>query len=371
MASAHYGTAQRLVNNTSPLAKLGRIESPVLAKAVYGTLVLLAAIAVAAVAAVSLGPFPIPFADSIAATLASAGLSESPDVSQTEQTIVETVRIPRVLMAVGVGMALATAGALMQAIFRNPLADPGIIGTSAGGALGAVVVLSLGLGATLFAVPIAAFIGAASALGLVVAIAGIWARFSVAALLLTGVAVSAFLSAVVSAIIISTDSVTAQREMIFWLAGGLEGATWSHTRIVLGLVAVGCGIAVTFSRDLNLLIIGDHEAQTLGLRVTTFRIGIALLASVLTAAAVAFTGIIAFVGLVVPHAVRLVVGADHRHVVLLSALGGGLFLLLADTLARSLISPGEIRVGIITSLFGGPLFIALLIASRQRLGGSD
>ena len=353
------------------VAKLRRIESPVLAKAVYGSAMLLGATIIAATAAVAIGPFQIPLSDSLAATLAAVGLAEPVGISAAEQAIVETVRIPRVLMAVGVGMALATAGALMQAIFRNPLADPGIIGTSAGGALGAVVVLSLGLGTIVFAVPIAAFIGAATALGIVVAIAGIWARFSVAALLLTGVAVSAFLSAVVSAIIISTDSVTAQREMIFWLAGGLEGATWSHTRIVLAVAVIGCAIAVTFSRDLNLLVVGDDEAQTLGLRVKRFRVGIALLASLLTAAAVAFTGIIAFVGLVVPHAVRLIVGADNRHVVLLSALGGGLFLLLADTLARSLISPGEIRVGIITSLIGGPLFIALLIASRDRLGGSE
>ena len=353
------------------LARLRKIESPVLAKAVYGTAILLVATITAAIFATTIGPFNIPWSNSLTAILVSAGLAEGANLSSAEQAIVETVRIPRVIMALAVGMALATAGALMQAIFRNPLADPGIIGTSAGGALGAVIVLSLGIGATMFAVPIAAFIGAAAALGIVITIAGIWARFSIAALLLTGVAVSAFLSAAVSAIILSTDSVTAQREMIFWLAGGLEGATWADARIVIAVAVLGIAAAITFSRDLNLLLVGDIEAQTLGLRVKPFRIGIALLASVLTAIAVAFTGIIAFVGLVVPHAVRLVVGADHRHVVLLSALAGGLFLLIADTAARSLISPGEIRVGIITSLIGGPLFIALLIASRDRLGGSE
>ena len=353
------------------LARLRKVESPVLAKAIYGTAILVTAIIAVATFATTIGPFNIPLPTSLTAILASVGLADGTSVSPAEQAIVETVRIPRVAMALAVGTALATAGALMQAIFRNPLADPGIIGTSAGGALGAVVVLSLGIGATVFAVPIAAGIGAAAALGTVIAIAGVWARFSIAALLLTGVAVSAFLSAAVSAIILSTDSVTAQREMIFWLAGGLEGATWADTRVVITIAILGVATAIAFSRDLNLLLIGDIEAQTLGLRVKRFRIGIALLASILTAVAVAFTGIIAFVGLVVPHAVRLVVGADHRHVVLLSALAGGLFLLIADTAARSLISPGEIRVGIITSLIGGPLFIALLIASRDKLGGSE
>ena len=360
--------ATKLADN---LARLRKIESPVLAKAFYGTAILLALTVAVATLATTIGPFNIPLPNALTAILVSIGMAEGANVSPAEQAIVETVRIPRVAMAVAVGTALATAGALMQAIFRNPLADPGIIGTSAGGALGAVIVLSLGIGATVIAVPIAASIGAAAALGTVIAIAGIWARFSIAALLLTGVAVSAFLSAAVSAIILSTDSVTAQREMIFWLAGGLEGATWTDTRVVIAIASLGVAAAVALSRDLNLLVIGDIEAQSLGLRVKRFRIGIALLASILTAVAVAFTGIIAFVGLVVPHAVRLVVGADHRHVVLLSALAGGLFLLIADTAARSLISPGEIRVGIITSLIGGPLFIALLIASRDQIGGSE
>ena len=361
--------ARRTARLRATLTGLGRIDSPVLAKAVYGSAILLGATVIAAIVAATVGPFDIPATDSIAALLRSVGLADAPNVTASEQAIVGTVRLPRILLAFAVGMSLSTAGALMQAIFRNPLADPGIIGTSAGGALGAVVVLSLGIGATLFAVPVAAFLGATIALGIVFAIAGTWARFSAPALLLTGVAVSAFLSATVSAIIISTDSVTAQREMIFWLAGGLEGARWEHTRIVLTVAVIGVAFALMASRDLNLLLIGEVEAQTLGLRIKPFRIAIALLASVLTAVAVAFTGIIAFVGLVVPHAVRLATGADHRHVVLLSALGGGLFLLLADTLARSIISPGEIRAGIITSLLGGPFFIALLIISRNRLGG--
>lgn len=339
-----------------------------LAKAVYGSAALIVATLFAAAVAVAVGPFDIPATDSLAAVLTAIGIADTPDVSATEQAIVETVRLPRVLLALSVGAALATAGALMQALFRNPLADPGIIGTSAGGALGAIIVISLGIGAAAVAVPTGAFVGAATSLGIVFTVSWLWARFSIASLLLTGVAVSAFLSAMVSAIIVSSDSLTAQREMVFWLAGGLEGATWSTARIVIGVALVCCVAAVAMSRDLNLLLIGDIEARSLGLRVNRFRIAIALFASVLTAVAVAFTGIIAFVGLVVPHAVRLVVGADNRHVVLLSALGGGLFLLLADTLARSVIAPAEIRAGIITSLIGGPIFLALIVASRKQLG---
>ncbi len=317
--------------------------------------------------ALATGPVAIPPADVLSVALEWLGIGDS-SASDTQRAVIENIRIPRTLLAIAVGAGLGVAGVTMQGLFRNPLADPGIIGVSAGGALGAVIAIAAGLAATstLF-LPLFAFIGASLATVTVFTV-GIAAggRVSMASLLLAGVAVSSLFGAITSAIIILTSDLEAQREMVFWLAGGLEDARWNSVRIVLPIVLAGTVVLIAFARDLNLLLVGEDEARSLGVRVGFVRGLLMSVAALVTGTAVAFSGTIAFVGLVVPHSIRLLIGPDHRALVPLSALGGGLFLLVADTLARNVASPIEIRVGIITALAGAPFFLFLLIKQRRQ-----
>lgn len=322
-----------------------------------------------AVIAAATGPAGIPFSHSFTALLQWAGIGTS-SATATEQAVIETIRLPRIVLALGVGAALGTAGAVMQGVFRNPMADPGIIGVSAGGALGAVIAIATGLAvvSTLF-LPLFAFAGSMLALALVFAVASAGSgRVSMAVLLLSGVAVSAFLGAVTSAVLLMTADITAQREMIFWLAGGLDSTRWQAVRIALPVFVAGLAVMLIYARDLNLLLVGEDEAKALGVRVAFVRGLLLVVASLVTGTAVAFSGMIAFVGLVVPHTLRLALGADHRVLIPVSAVGGGLFLLIADTLARLIVAPAEIRVGIITALFGAPFFLFLLARHKSRAG---
>ena len=346
----------------------GLAGSPVLRRLAAGSAVLIAATALMAGVAVSVGPYAMPPSLAVSVLLDLAGLADSA-ANSTERAIVETIRLPRIVLALLVGGALGVSGAIMQGLFRNPMADPGIIGVSTGGAVGAVVAIAIGASAAFpLALPAMAFAGAAGALVVVYAVASAGGRFSMAALLLTGVAVSAFLAAVISAIVLYTEDREAQRAMIFWLAGGLDASRWTEVRLAAPFVLTGAAVAVVLARDLNLLMVSEEEARSLGVRVGFTRNVLLLAASLITGTAVAFSGTIAFVGLVVPHALRLVVGSDHRVLVPLSALGGGLFLLAADTLARVVVAPAEVRVGIVTSFVGAPFFLFLLIRNKARAG---
>ncbi len=342
--------------------------SPIIRRTVIGALVIGILLFIVGLIALSTGPVSMSFTGTLSVLLAHLGIGE-PSATATQQAVIDNIRIPRLLLALGAGAGLGVAGATMQGLFRNPLADPGIIGVSAGGALGAVIAIATGLAAisTLY-LPLFAFTGAAGAMVLVfvVAMAG-RGRMSMASLLLTGVAVSSLLGAITSAIIILTSQLEAQRQMVFWLAGGLEAARWDTVRIVLPIVAAGFIVILAFGRDLNLLLVGDDEAKSLGVRTGLVRSALITAAALLTGTAVAFSGTIAFVGLVVPHSIRMIAGPDHRALLPLSALGGGLFLLIADTLARNIAHPVEIRVGIITALFGAPFFLFLLIKNRSRV----
>jgi iron complex transport system permease protein len=286
-----------------------------------------------------------------------------------ETAVIESVRLPRIALAIVVGAGLGVSGAVMQGLFRNPMADPGIIGISTGASLGAVIAIAIGATAVSFLIqPLLAFGGAIATLIVVWAIAGAGGRFSMAALLLSGVAKGAYLGSMVSAIILFTEDQTAQREMLFWLAGGLDSTRWADVRIVAPVVGIVSVFVFAFARDLNLMLVGEEEARALGVRVKLVRNTLLVCASLATGVAVAFSGTIAFVGLVVPHVLRLFTGADHRVLLPMSAIGGGLFLLAADTVARLLISPAEMRVGIITAFFGAPFFIFLLIKNKSRAG---
>ena len=320
-----------------------------------------------ALASLSLGPVNIS-ADRVASIVLSyIGLDFS-SFTRTELLVIEQIRLPRIVVGALVGMALGVAGATMQGLFRNPMADPGIIGVSAGGAVGAVTAIATGITGLFFlALPAFAFIGAMGASFLVYGIAAIGGRFSMATLLLAGVAVNAFLGAIVSAIIILLPDNGALREILFWLAGGLDSRSWEHVRISAPLILAGAAVIVIMTRDLNLLTLGDDEARSMGIRVGVTRVTLLGAAALVTGSAVAVSGAIAFVGLVTPHILRLVLGPDHRVLVPMSALGGAAFVILADTVARTVIQPAELPVSIITAFVGAPFFIFLLIKNKRQV----
>lgn len=319
-----------------------------------------------ALVSLSMGPVAIPVGHVVAVILGYLGL-DSVEFSRTQQLVIEQIRLPRILVGAVVGMALGVAGATMQGLFRNPMADPGIIGVSAGGALGAVIAIATGAAASFFlALPAFAFIGALLATFLVYGIAAAGGRFSMATLLLAGVAVNAFLGAVVTAIIITLPDNEALREVLFWLAGGLDSRAWEHVRISAPLILGGVAVIMLMSRDLNLLMLGDDEARSLGVRVGFARALLLASAALATGAAVAVSGTIAFVGLVTPHILRLVLGPDHRVLIPMSAVGGAVFVILADTFARTIIQPAEFRVGVLTAFVGAPFFILLLIRNKRQ-----
>ncbi len=342
-------------------------QSGVVTRLVTSSSVILLLVLAVALVSLSLGPFNIPAGRVASIVLSYVGLDFAA-FSRTEQLVIEQIRLPRIVVGALVGMALGVAGATMQGLFRNPMADPGIIGVSAGGAVGAVVAIATGVTGLFFlALPAFAFVGAMGASFLVYGIAAVGGRFSMATLLLAGVAVNAFLGAVVSAIIILLPDNGALREILFWLAGGLDSRSWEHVRISAPLILVGTAVILAMTRDLNLLTLGDDEARSMGVRVDAARVFLLAAAALVTGSAVAVSGTIAFVGLVTPHILRLVLGPDHRVLVPMSALGGAAFVILADTVARVVIQPAELRVSIITAFVGAPFFIFLLIKNKRQV----
>ena len=318
--------------------------------------VLLVVLLVFAVVALAVGSERIGL-DAILKIIASELTGSSAETPAEQVSIIMDIRLPRVLMAVVVGAALSVAGAAFQALLRNPLADPGILGISSGSALGAIA-------ATIFTEtipvsrPIAAFIGAVITMGLVYAIGQGRRGTSTERLILAGVIVNAFLSSVVI-YLVTAASGSRLRSVFSWLIGDL-GSEPSLLPMAAALIA--CGIFVIFinSRSLNLLMTGEQEALALGVEVKRVQIGVYIAASLITGAAVAAGGAIGFVGLIIPHAVRLAGGSDNRLVIPGSALGGAAFLLFADTLARTVIAPRELHIGVITAFIGVPVFIYLL-----------
>ena len=342
-------------------------QSGVVTRLVASSSVILLLVLAVALVSLSLGPVNIPAGRVASIVLSYVGLDFAA-FGRTEQLVIEQIRFPRIVVGALVGMALGVAGATMQGLFRNPMADPGIIGVSAGGAVGAVVAIATGMTGLFFlALPAFAFVGAMGASFLVYGIAAVGGRFSMATLLLAGVAVNAFLGAVVSAIIILLPDNGALREILFWLAGGLDSRSWEHVRISAPLVLTGTAVIMVMARDLNLLTLGDDEARSMGIRVDAARVFLLAAAALVTGSAVAVSGTIAFVGLVTPHILRLILGPDHRVLVPMSALGGAAFVILADTVARVVIQPAELRVSIITAFVGAPFFIFLLIKNKRQV----
>jgi iron complex transport system permease protein len=291
-----------------------------------------------------------------------------PQASGPEVDILWRIRIPRVVLAMGVGASLSTAGVVFQALLRNPLADPFVLGVSGGAALGGIAALSLGAAVGLGAgsVPLAAFAGGAATTALLFAAAG-RGRASATALLLTGVVFNAFASAAI-VFLASLSGLIEGARIFLWLIGSLS-ASRADAALWVGLFfAIGLGIAWGLARSLNLLTLGDESAAQLGVPVEGHRRWLLAATSLMVAAAVSVAGLVGFVGLIVPHALRLTLGPDHRLLVPASALAGALFLVVCDTVARSVLGGRELPVGAITALFGGPLFLVLLRQQQTRAG---
>ncbi len=286
---------------------------------------------------------------------------------EVNQTIVRDLRLPRALLGLLVGGGLALAGAVFQALLRNPLAEPYILGISGGAALGAVVVLAAGLAAAgSWALPLAAFGGALLAIVLVFRVAAAADRsLDVRILLLAGVVVGAFFTACIAFVLSVSDARTV-RSAILWMMGSLSGADWRSVTMAAAYTVPAALLLMALARPLNLMAIGEETASYLGTDVETVKRVAYGVASLLTAAGVAVAGVIGFVGLIVPHAVRLVVGSDHRALLPLSFLAGAAFLTFADVAARTALRPSEVPIGVVTALVGVPLFLVLL---RRSVSG--
>jgi iron complex transport system permease protein len=291
-------------------------------------------------------------------------------IPDSSAIILFQLRLPRVLLGALVGAALAAAGTLFQALFRNPMADPAIIGVSSGAALGAIVVILAG-GAALaggLGVPTVAFAGAVLTAFLVYRLARLGPAVQVATLLLAGIAVAAVISAVISLVMTFAGQET--RSIYFWLLGGLSAGTWRSLSAATPLVGIGVAVALAVAGDLNLLSLGEERAAQLGLDVERFKRRILVTGSVLTAAAVSVSGLIGFVGLMTPHILRQVIGSDNRRLIPASLLGGASFVILADITARTAAGPQEVPVGAVTAILGGPFFLYLLRKQRRRAGAA-
>ncbi|MFJ3616787.1 FecCD family ABC transporter permease [Streptomyces iakyrus] len=289
-----------------------------------------------------------------------------PTWTPVRETIVIDVRLPRVLLAGVVGAGLAVCGMALQALVRNPLADPMLLGVSSGATVGAVLVVVFGL--TLFGVfslPVAAFLGALAALVAVYFLARSGGRMTTVRLVLAGVAMAEVLSALASFLVVTSDDPHKTQSALRWMLGGLGGTTWTVVWIPVGAVLLGTAVLLGVCRSLNLLLAGEEAAVALGLDVHRFRAAMFTLVALMIGTIVAVSGQIGFVGLIMPHVVRLLVGADHRRALPAAALLGAAFLIAADLAARTVMSPEEIPVGILTALVGGPFFLWLM---RRRTG---
>lgn len=310
----------------------------------------------------TLGQIDVPVKSAVAVVFRQLQLPfwEDVTVSQEQLAVIWYIRLPRMLVGVLVGAALGISGAVMQGIFSNPLADPGLIGISSGAATGAVLSIALGTAtSSMFMMPAFAFCGSICAVFLTVFLAMRNGKILVMTLLLAGVAVGMLLGALTSGILTFMNEQKLQ-QYLFWMVGGLDYRRWEHVYLVVGPVVCGICIMLLLARHLNILVLGETEAKAVGMSVTKFRMGLLFVAAMTTATSVCVSGNIGFVGLVIPHMMRMLFGPDHRVLLPASALGGAAFLVLCDSLGRVIMPPAEVRVGIMTALLGTPYFLYLL-----------
>lgn len=291
-----------------------------------------------------------------------AALTGSATGADTEfaRTVVFDIRLPRLMMALGVGVGLAVSGVLMQSLFANPLAEPGVVGVSSGAAMGAA--LAIAFGATALgqvAVSLAAFAGALAISLLVVAVSRSAGRIDVVMLLLTGIALNALAGAVIALILFSTSS-AAREQIVFWQFGSLNGAQWSQVVVLVPVVIVGTIVALTLAKQLDLMSLGYAAAGHAGVNVSRTRLMMIVTVSIAVGVSVAFAGIIGFVGLVVPHVMRLLVGPSHLILTVASALGGAVLVAVSDLIARTVVPFGDLPIGMVTAFIGAPIFLWLI-----------
>ena len=320
-------------------------------------LVLALVLALSVAAGILAGSVAIAPGDVLGALLGSADVNG---------TIIRDLRLPRVLGSVLVGGSLAASGALLQGLLRNPLADPFVTGTSAGATLAAIVAIAVGMSAPL--VPLAAFVGALAAVALVWRLARLGGPTTVLTVLLAGIVLTAFAGAVATFVLISSDRLSIHlRSVLGWLQGGVSVIDTSELAVAAVIVAVGVAAAVALAHRVDAYAFGEETAATLGVDPELTTRAVLGATALLSGAAVALAGLVGFVGLVVPHALRFAVGATHRRLVPASFLAGGAALVLADLGARTLLAPAELPVGAITGLVGAPFFLALLVRSRRAV----
>ncbi len=323
------------------------------------------------VLAVSLGAVSIPLSKSWTILLHHFfGLASLSDGNVRDASIILDLRLPRVIAGALVGAALSVAGSVLQALLRNPLADPYVLGISSGAAVGAVLAILFGLGSTflgIYAVPGAAFGGALLTLLFVYFIARVEGRVPAQTMLLTGVIISAFFSAIIM-FLISATSDERLYSVTFWLMGNLEYVASQALGIIFIYLLSGSAVLFSLAKDLNLMSMGEETASELGVEVERVKKTAFIFTSLITGAVVSVSGLIGFVGLAVPHLTRMIWGPDHRFLIPASALLGAMVLILADTIARTVMAPSEIPVGVVTALAGAPFFVYLL--RRKRLAGN-
>ena len=329
------------------------------------------------IAGVVLGPLSIGVQDFFSVLIKQFGIGDASGVSAVKIGVIENIRAPRALLAFAVGAALGSAGAAMQGFFRNPLADPGLVGVSAGGALAAVGMIVLGAGVLAplmtalgsFAMPLVAFAGSFAAVLMIYRISMVDGRVIVATMLLAGVAANALAYSGIGYLTFLANDAQL-RDLTFWTLGSLGGATWDRVLPAILLMSIAVGGLLMLARPMNCLLLGEADAASLGVEVEKVKARAALFTALGVGAATAVCGIISFVGLVVPHVVRLMTGPDHRYVLPGSALLGGALVLFSDLVARLSVSPAELPLGVVTAALGAPFFFWLLLRdkSRGRLG---
>ena len=328
------------------------------------------------VLAASAGSVRVPFIDTVKIILVNFsniilknfGIAMSYEGNAGWESIIYYIRLPRVLLAALVGASLSVSGAVMQGTFRNPMADPGILGASSGAGLGAVSAIALGLTSRgVFYLPLFACIGALAASLIIFYLAVKNGRISVVSLILSGIAVSMFLSSFTTIILmyVRGDQV---KQFIFWTVGSFNASRWESIGIIIIPVFLSVTILMFMARKLNVMSLGEEEAQSVGLNPSKTRLIMLVLSSISTAAAVSVSGIISFVGLIIPHILRLIIGPDHRKLIPASALGGAVFLVLCDLIGRTILIPREINAGIVTSFLGAPYLLFLLNRSKSSGG---
>lgn len=298
------------------------------------------------------------------------------EIAQTEQVVMVDIRLPRLLTGILVGAALAVSGTIMQGLFRNPLADPGLLGVSAGASLGAISAIVLGgvlpaaiaSAAGWYLVPLAAFVGGWAAMLVLYGIATRHGRTSVTTMLLAGIALSAMIAAVSGLIIYRADD-QQLRDLTFWGLGSLAGSSWVKLAAAGPVIMLSLLVAPLLARGLNGLALGEAAASHVGIRVQRVKTASILTTAAATGAAVAVSGGIGFVGIVVPHLLRLIAGPDHRWLLVNAGLLGASVLIAADMISRVVVAPAELPIGIITAMIGGPFFMWVLLSNRKVLDG--